>query len=432
MPTALGQAYWVSRLWKSPLGRFVSYACAWINVLGWWTLAASQNAFITEIILGLKTVSDESWTGVSKGWLKFVIYISLTLLMTVANVVACRKDAILRWFNNIVGLWFGAEFFGFALAMLISVGVKSELSFQPPSFVFGTWVNNTGWSDGVVWFLGLVQSAYGLTAFDAVIHLIEELPHPETNGPRVLWLSIVSGTVSGMLFMIICLFCIQSMDTVLDPPTGLPFVALVGETVGSQGTLALFIIYVAHAIPQGVSIMTTASRLTWGFARDGGVPYSEYLAHVDGYWKAPVRALWAQGAVIALVGVLYFFTEAAIQAVVSVCTIALTISYALPIFAMVVFGKSDIPAGKFSLGRLRPVINWVGLIYCAVTTVFFFFPATPSPTASEMNYAIAVFGAVLVVSIGFWFMKGKRTYLRTDWALGERFRAEQLDVQTVN
>ncbi|KAJ5520227.1 hypothetical protein N7463_000680 [Penicillium fimorum] len=58
MPTALGQAYWVSRIWKSSLGRFVSYSCAWINVFGWWTLAASQNAFMTEIILGLKTVSD--------------------------------------------------------------------------------------------------------------------------------------------------------------------------------------------------------------------------------------------------------------------------------------------------------------------------------------------------------------------------------------
>lgn len=29
MPTALGQAYWISRLWQTPTGRFVSYMCAW-------------------------------------------------------------------------------------------------------------------------------------------------------------------------------------------------------------------------------------------------------------------------------------------------------------------------------------------------------------------------------------------------------------------
>lgn len=428
MPTALGQAYWVSRVWRSSLGRFVSYSCAWINMFGWWTLAASQNAFMTEIILGMKTISDENWTGTSLGWLKFVIYFSITMLMTFSNVVACRKDWILRWFNNLVGAWFGGEFILFSLAILIAVGVKDDLSFQPPSFVFGRWINNTAWSDGVAWFIGLVQSAYGLTAFDAVIHLIEELPSPQKNGPRVLWLSIISGATSGGIFMIVCLFCIQNLETVLEPASGLPFVELVRQTVGPQGTVALFSIFVFNMLGQGVSITTTASRLTWGFARDGGLPFSTYLTHVDTYWNVPARALWAQGAIISLVGVLYFFTEAAVEAVVSVSTIALTISYALPIFAVVAFGMSDIPLGTFSLGRLRPVINWVGLIYCCVTTVFFFFPGSPSPRVITMNWAIAVFGAMLLVAIGFWFTKGKRTYLQTEGALGEVLRAARLEI----
>jgi choline transport protein len=427
MPTALGQAYWVSRLWKSSLGRFISYSCAWINVFGWWTLAASQNAFMTEIILGLKTMSDENWTGTSLGWLKFVIYFSITMVMTFSNVIACRKDWILRWFNNLVGAWFGGEFILFSLAILIAVGVKSDLSFQPPSFVFGQWINNTEWSDGVAWFIGLVQSAYGLTAFDAVIHMIEELPSPQKNGPRVLWLSIVSGAVSGGIYMIVCLFSIQSLEDVLDPTSGLPFVELVRQTVGPQGTIALFSIFVCNMLGQGISITTTASRLTWGFARDGGLPFSNYLMHVDSYWKVPARALWAQGAIISLVGLLYFFTDAAVEAVVSVSTIALTISYALPIFAVVIFGMSDIPLHSFSLGRFRPIINWVGLIYCCVTTVFFLFPGSPSPTIVTMNWAIVVFGAMLVVAISFWFTKGNRTYLRTDGALGEMFRAAQLE-----
>ncbi|KAJ5450639.1 uncharacterized protein N7458_007088 [Penicillium daleae] len=44
-----------------------------------------------------------------------------------------------------------------------------------------------------------------------------------------------------------------------------------------------------------------------------------------------------------------------------------------------------------------------------------------------MNWAVAVFGAMLLVAIGFWFTKGKRAYLRTDGALGEVFRAAQLE-----
>lgn len=71
--------------------------------------------------------------------------------------------------------------------------------------------------------------------------------------------------------------------------------------------------------------------------------------------------------------------------VVSVSIIALTILYALPIFVVVIFGISDIPLGLFSLRRLRSVINWVGLIYCYVTIVFFFFPRSKSPNVIIMN-----------------------------------------------
>jgi hypothetical protein len=44
-----------------------------------------------------------------------------------------------------------------------------------------------------------------------------------------------------------------------------------------------------------------------------------------------------------------------------------------------------------------------------------------------MNWAIAVFGAMLLIAIAFWFTKGKGTYMRTDRALGEVFRAAQLE-----
>lgn len=44
-----------------------------------------------------------------------------------------------------------------------------------------------------------------------------------------------------------------------------------------------------------------------------------------------------------------------------------------------------------------------------------------------MNWVVAVFGAMLLVAIGFWFTKGKHAYLRTDGALGEVFRAAQLE-----
>lgn len=39
--------------------------------------------------------------------------------------------------------------------------------YESAQFVFRTYINETGWNNGVAWVLGLLQSAFGLTGFDA-------------------------------------------------------------------------------------------------------------------------------------------------------------------------------------------------------------------------------------------------------------------------
>jgi choline transport protein len=428
MPTALGQAYWIYRLWNTPTGRVLSYFCAWINTFGWWTLTASQNAFMSSFVLAPKVMYDVNWNGVNEGWLSFVVYVGITLVFTLVNVVACRNDKVLPWFNNVVGIQFGTLFFVFCLALLISTGINKDLHYESAKFVFGQWINQTGWPNGVTWFTGLIQAAYGLTAFDSVIHMVEEIPAPKKNAPKVIYLAVIMGAVSGGLFMVVCLFCIQDLDGVINTATGLPFVQLLLDTIGLQGSVALVILFLINGLGQGVSILTTASRLTWGFARDGGLPFSGYFSRVDPVWKVPVRALWGQGVLIALVGVLYLFASTVLEAILSVSTIALTISYAMPIVALLVVGRDKLQPGPFSLGKFwGPICNWVSIVYCSITTVFFFFPSAPDPTGGSMNYAIAVFGVMLVVAVIFWFVKGKNSYLQTDEALMEILQAQYLE-----
>ncbi|THX76171.1 amino acid permease family protein [Aureobasidium pullulans] len=415
MPTALGQAFWMHSLWHTPTGRFASYICAWVNVFGWWTLNASLVAFATNFLLGIKLMYDPEWAGAGTGWVEFLVYFGIASLFTGFNLVACRNDRILPWFNNIVGIQFGALFIIFSLVLLICVGTKQGLEFQPPSFAFGAWINETGWPSGVVWFTGLVQAAYGLTAFDSVVHMIEELPNPKVNAPRAIYLSVVIGAVTGFIFMVVCLFCIQDVDTVINTPTGLPFMQLVQDAVGLKGTVVLMVLFTMNSLGQGISITTTGSRLTWSFARDNGLPFSKYIKRVNKKWKVPPQALLVQGFLITLVGLLYLFANTVLEAILSVATIALTVSYAMPILTLLIVGRDKLPAGgQFGLGRYGAVINWISVIYCAVTTVIFFFPGGPNPSGADMNYAIAVFGVMLVVAIGFWFIQGRKQYLRVD------------------
>ncbi|KAJ1323087.1 choline transport protein [Microdochium nivale] len=435
MPTALGQAYWVHRLLEhKSWGRLLSYACAWINTFGWWTLSASTVAFMTSFLTSMKVMFDNDWAENVTGWMNFLVYLGVTILLTGANAVACRRDSILPTFNNFVCICFVGLFFIIILAMLISVGTKEDLAFQPPSFVFGAWVNNTGWPDGVTWFMGLIQAAYGLTAFDAAVHLVEEVPNPRKTIPRVLWLSILCGAISGFIFMVACLFSIQSLDDVLDPATGLPFMELLAKSVGLEGGAVLLSLFIFNGLCQGVSIFTTSSRMTWGFARDGGIPFSAYFTHVDPVWRVPMRALILQGVLIGLVGVLYTFADTVLTAILSVSTIALTISYALPIVALLVAGRDKLPpGGTFKLGnKFGLVANYVSLIYCAITTVFFFFPGSPDPAPVDMNYAIAVFGLMVVVAVVFWFVRGRVEFLQIDGSVDRAIVAHTVETETAS
>jgi len=415
MPTALGQAFWVYSFWPTPQGRFLSYMTAWINTFGWWTITGSQAAFMAEFILAMKVLFDEDWAPAGWGWVSFLLYIAIILLLTVVNVVACRRDKVLPWINSVVGAMFMLLFVVFALALIISTGVRPGKRFQPGSFVFGNWRNLSGWPGGVIWFTGLVQSAYGLTAFDACIHMVEELPSPSKMGPRIVWMSVLTGAISGFIFMMVCLFCMQDFDNILS--ADYPFIELCVETIGLTGAATLLALFIVNGVGQNLSLATTASRLTWSFARDGGVPFYAYFAKVDPYWRVPVRATWAQGVIAGLVGVLYLFADTVLEAILSVSTIALTISYAIPIIVLLVVGREQLsPSRPFNLGRLGTPFNIVSIIYCGVTTVFFFFPDGPNPSIADMNWAIAVFGVMLVISVGFWFIQGHRSYLQTDTA----------------
>ncbi|KAG5769975.1 hypothetical protein H9Q69_001323 [Fusarium xylarioides] len=415
MPSALGQALWVGKLWKTSWGRFASYLTAFISVVGWWCLSASQIAFMAEFVLSMKLMFDPEWTGMNNGWVMFLVYTGINILFTFVNYVGCRSEKFLPWFNNFVAVGFVGLFIAFCLALPILVGTNSTLEYQSPNFVFGTWINETGWADGVVWFLGLVQSAYALTAYDSVLHMVEEIPAPRRNAPRTMVLAIVMGAISGFIFLVACLFCIQDLATTLDAPSGFPFIEVVQNVVGLKGGAVLIALFTFNGFGQGVSILTSASRLTWSFARDQGLPYGDYFAYVDPYWQVPARSLILQGAFINILGFLYFFSSTTLSAILSVSTIALTISYAIPIAVLMAVGRDKLPAGgEFGLGRFGPALNIISIIYTVITTVFFFFPGSPNPAIGDMNFAIVVFGVMLVIGLGFWVIKGRKCFLKIE------------------
>lgn len=66
--------------------------------------------------------------------------------------------------------------------------------------------------------------------------------------------------------------------------------------------------------------------------------------------------------------------------------------------------------GPFQLGKFGLPLNIFAIIYSVFIVVFLFFPPYQPVTAQNMNYACVVFGAVVLFSVFWWFVRGRRVY----------------------
>jgi choline transport protein len=57
------------------------------------------------------------------------------------------------------GAYFNRSLTG-AVVIIITCLARAAPNFEPGSFVFGEYINETGWNNGVAWILGLLQSKY--------------------------------------------------------------------------------------------------------------------------------------------------------------------------------------------------------------------------------------------------------------------------------
>lgn len=85
----------------------------------------------------------------------------------------------------------------------------------------------------------------------------------------------------GFAIVIAFLFCIGNVEDALDSATGYDFIEVFWNATKSHaGTTVMAALPTALVICASFGFLASASRLTWAFARDKGLPFSDFLAHV--------------------------------------------------------------------------------------------------------------------------------------------------------
>ncbi|KAJ5822612.1 Amino acid/polyamine transporter I [Penicillium robsamsonii] len=401
-PTAGGQYHWVAAIaWPSSVP-ILSWVTGWINVAGWVALVATNSLLSSQLIVGCISVFHESY--VPQRWHQFLIYIGLTVGSFVINA----------FMNSILPVIYRGAFMwsigGFVIVSITCLACAAP-NYNSAYFVFCDFVNTTGWPDGVAWMLGLLQGGLGVTAFDAVAHMIEEVPNADIEGPKIMVTCVGIGVFTGSIFLIVLLFVAGNMEKVTTSAAGPLLQILIDATKSNAGGVCLLMLPLVCLVFAIVSVMTTSSRMIFAFARDGGLPASPFFAKVHPTLKLPLNALILSVVVVIAFGCIFLGSTSAFNAIISASVVALDLSYGIPIAINCLQGRNCLPERKW---KLPNAVGWfvdlVALSYIALTTVLFVFPPSSTVTGSSMNYCIAAFAVIISISVFQWFVDGRKNF----------------------
>ena len=109
----------------------------------------------------------------------------------------------------------------------------------------------------------------------------EEIPNASAVVPWIMIATAILNGVLGFAALIAILFCAGNVEDAEMTRTGYPFIEIFYQATDSTGgTTAMVCVILALVFFATISLIATASRMTWAFARDNGLPGSHWLSKV--------------------------------------------------------------------------------------------------------------------------------------------------------
>jgi amino acid transporter len=328
--------------WSSLLG-----GPAW----GWFTAAMNlvgQVAIVSAIDLGCAQQCAAALE--LPAWGVYGLFALVVLQHGLLNLVSVKAVAWLNDLSASVHL----------LGVCIFVGLLWTLRSHPVPYAFETGFTTRTDGDYTFGFVGsLLLGMWTFTGFDASAHVSEETRDPARRAPWGILSSVVVSAVAGYALVIALTLAIHDLPATAADPHPALFI-LRGALGAGWGRAAMSLAVVAMWFC-GLSAVTSLSRATYAFARDGGLPGSSRLREVGARYRTPHFAVLLASLLPLGLGLSSaLLTDDQFLGVASLATTSLYVSYALPVGlgARARHKGTWRRFGPFRLGWFGPWIAW--------------------------------------------------------------------------
>ncbi|KAH7254767.1 hypothetical protein FSOLCH5_011247 [Fusarium solani] len=397
-PVAGAQYHWTYHLAPSSVKRFATWIQGWATWFGYVSLLAAI-ANVTIILLeSMIALNHPNY--VAGGWHTSVLVIAMCLVHGFLNIYAFK---LIPWIELVAGVLHVCLFVIFVVVLVV-MGPRNPSSFWMSRNISSGWENTY-----VAWNLGMLTCVWSFTGFDSAIHMSEETRKAKSAVPRAMFWSIFMNGVLGFIMVNVLISAMGSVEDMLNEAS--PILAIIMSVTGSEkATTAMITGLFVISFSVNLANIASVSRLTWAWARDGGMP--AYFAYVSPNHRVPTRSIIFTVFLVCALNLLNIGSSSyvAFGAITSLSSMALYISYAIAISSMlyVRFSGNTIKVGEWNLGAYGIYINSFALIYTLYVIIFLPFPSTIPVTAENMNYCGPVMVAVLVIAVGLWFARARK------------------------
>ncbi|KAA8569742.1 hypothetical protein EYC84_001325 [Monilinia fructicola] len=225
----------------------------------------------------------------------------------VARLTPPRQRAFMCWlagYMNVLGY----------ISIYASTIYAATLILGATLKILGNWTN-----DGWAFMLSFLTPVWVVSGFESAATIAEEASNAAKAVPFAMVSSLVIAAGSGWAVIITIAFCMGTdVVSILTSPLGQPLAQIAFNSLGKSGSVALLVFLWISSVANCSILMVAASRETFAFARDHGLPFSSYLRVLSSN-KTPVRAIVFVVLCTLTEGLLMFVNTIAINSIFNLC-----------------------------------------------------------------------------------------------------------------